>query len=168
MAQNNEPHRRNSAQKHRSGYWRGTLATMTALAIMSSTAVGLATTASAAPGDATTLSLSNGQGLNVAVGDAFPQVVSYTLDGKVIGGQSKPLATFLVNGQSKTATTTVSVTGATATYISTIADPALVITSTITVTAANTVEFKVIKVTGAGEHGRHHHQQGQNPVRHRR
>ncbi|MET4003054.1 endo-alpha-N-acetylgalactosaminidase [Arthrobacter sp. UYCu511] len=151
MAQNNERHRRNSAQKHRSGYWRGTLATMTALAIMSSTAVGLATTASAAPGDATTLSLSNGQGLNVAVGDAFPQVVSYTLDGKVIGGQSKPLTTFLVNGQSKTATTTVSVTGATATYVSTIADPALVITSTITVTAANTVEFKVIKVMGAGE-----------------
>ncbi|MFQ4149301.1 endo-alpha-N-acetylgalactosaminidase family protein [Arthrobacter sp. LAPM80] len=137
--------------RRKPGYLRGTLATLTALAIMSSTAVGLAATATAAPGDAGTLALSNGKGLTVAVGDAFPQVVSYNLAGQVIGGQSKALTTFMINGQAKTATTTVAVSGATATYQSTIASPAIVITSTITVTSANTVEFKVTKISGAGE-----------------
>ncbi|MDO5754023.1 endo-alpha-N-acetylgalactosaminidase family protein, partial [Arthrobacter sp.] len=142
-----------SRQKHKAGYMRGSLATLTALAIMSSTAVGLVGTASAATGDAATLSLANGNGLVVAVGDSFPQVVSYNLGGSVIGGQSRALTTFLVNGQAKTATTTVSVNGATATYQSTIADPAIVITSTIEVTQKNTVEFKITKVAGAGEAG---------------
>ena len=137
--------------RHKPGYLRGTLATLTALAIMSSTAVGIAATATAAPGDTGTLALSNGKGLTVAVGDAFPQVVSYNLDGQVIGGQSKTLTTFMINDEKKVATTTVAVSGATATYQSTIASPAIVITSTITVTSANTVEFKVTKISGADE-----------------
>lgn len=132
------------------GYLRGALSTLTAAAIMSSAVVGMASTATAAPGDATTLELSNGKGLTVAVGDAFPQVVSYDLGGSVIAGQGQSLTTFLINGQAKVASTTVSVSGATATYSSTIADPAIVITSTITVTDQNTVEFRVTKISGGG------------------
>jgi endo-alpha-N-acetylgalactosaminidase len=98
---------------------------------------------------ATPVELRSG-GLTVRVAKEFPQVISYAMDGGTIGGQASVLDTFAVNGVNHTATTTMAAHGATATYTSTFADlPDLTITSTITVTDRQTVQFAVTKIAGS-------------------
>ncbi|WP_226656716.1 endo-alpha-N-acetylgalactosaminidase family protein [Leifsonia sp. LS1] len=103
------------------------------------------------PADAATpVAIGNGAGLTVQVAEEFPQVISYDLDGRTLGGQAQKLDGFSVNGTVHTATTTMSATSDTATYVSTFADlPELTITTTITATAKGTVEFAVTKLEGA-------------------
>lgn len=72
---------------------------LTAAATMSSGVVGRASTAHANQGDDAPLQLINGSWLTVAVGDAFPQVVSYKSGNSGMGGQSQALSKFLINGQ---------------------------------------------------------------------
>jgi len=105
----------------------------------------------APPADpATPVTISNGKGLDVAVGKEFPQVISYSLDGKSLAGQADKLSNFSLNGKNYAATTTMTASGATATYSSTFADfPNLTIESSLTATAANTVEFAVTKISGS-------------------
>ncbi|WP_218062911.1 endo-alpha-N-acetylgalactosaminidase family protein [Arthrobacter sp. SDTb3-6] len=105
----------------------------------------------APPADpATPVTISNGAGLEVKVGKEFPQVISYSLDGKSLAGQADKLSEFTLNGKNHAATTTMSASGATATYSSTFADfPNLTIESSLTATAKNTVEFAVTKISGS-------------------
>ncbi|RAN78113.1 hypothetical protein B5P43_17575 [Bacillus sp. SRB_336] len=105
----------------------------------------------APPADpATPVKIGNGKGLDVAVGKEFPQVISYSLGGKSLAGQAAKLTDFALNGRNYPATTTMKAGGATATYSSTFADfPNLSIESSITATAANTVEFAVTKISGS-------------------
>ncbi|MFC6706461.1 endo-alpha-N-acetylgalactosaminidase family protein [Flexivirga alba] len=99
---------------------------------------------------ATPVALTNGKGLTVEVGKEFPQVISYSLDGKTMAGQSDLLSEFSINGKTHTATTTMTDTADTATYVSTFADlPDLTITSTLTVTDKNTLKFAVTKIDGS-------------------
>jgi len=102
------------------------------------------------PADAATpVAIGNGAGLTVQVAREFPQVISYDLNGKTLGGQAQKLDTFTINGTAHTATTTVATTPDTATYVSTFADlPDLTITTAITATAKGTVEFAVTKIEG--------------------
>ncbi|WP_426997466.1 endo-alpha-N-acetylgalactosaminidase family protein [Pseudarthrobacter sp. N5] len=98
---------------------------------------------------ATPLSLSNGQGLTVQVATDFPQVISYDLNGKSLSGQAEALNTFTINGRPHTATTTMTSATDAASYTSTFADfPNVTISSAITVTGKNTVEFAVTKIDG--------------------
>ncbi|WP_018569725.1 endo-alpha-N-acetylgalactosaminidase family protein [Streptomyces sp. PsTaAH-124] len=88
-------------------------------------------------------------GLTVRVAKEFPQVISYTMGGRTLGGQARVLDTFTVNGTAHTATTTMKAYRAQAVYTSTFADlPGLTITSTITVTDRKTVVFAVKSITG--------------------
>ncbi|WP_288027195.1 endo-alpha-N-acetylgalactosaminidase family protein, partial [Arthrobacter sp.] len=105
----------------------------------------------ASPADpATPVTISNGKGLSVKVGKEFPQVISYDLGGKTLGGQADKLSSFMLNGKKYAATTTMTASATSAAYTSTFADfPNLVIESTITATAANTVEFAVTKISGS-------------------
>jgi len=103
-----------------------------------------------APPQATPVGLSNGNGLMVQVGEEFPQVVSYDLGGKTIAGQPERLSRFTINGDSHVATTTMTSTDDRATYVSTFADlPHVRITSTITVTDDDTVQFAVTGIDGS-------------------
>lgn len=105
----------------------------------------------APPADpATPVTISNGKGLNVAVGKEFPQVISYDLGGKSLAGQADKLSSFTLNGRKYAATTTMTASASSAAYTSTFAGfPNLSIESSITATAANTVEFAVTKISGS-------------------
>lgn len=105
----------------------------------------------ASPADpATPVTISNGKGLSVKVGKEFPQVISYDLGGKTLGGQADKLSSFMLNGKKYAATTTMTASATSAAYTSTFADfPNLSIESSITATAANTVEFAVTKISGS-------------------
>lgn len=93
--------------------------------------------------------ISNGKGLTVQVGKDFPQVVGYGLNGKKLAGQADQLTAFTVNGTDHKATTSAEIASDHATYTSTFADlPGLTITSTITATEKNTVEFAITKIEG--------------------
>ncbi|MEW2293004.1 endo-alpha-N-acetylgalactosaminidase family protein [Streptomyces sp. NPDC006743] len=108
-------------------------------------------TAAPAPPDtpATPVELT-GPGLTVRVAQEFPQVISYTMDGRTLGGQARALDTFAVNGKAYPATTTMKAHGGRAVYTSTFAGlPDLTITSTITVTDQQTVVFAVQSIEGA-------------------
>ncbi|MBD0421863.1 discoidin domain-containing protein [Streptomyces sp. TRM S81-3] len=104
--------------------------------------------ASAPAPAATPVELSRG-GLTVTVAKEFPQVISYRLGERSLGGQAAALDTFTVNGTPHRATTTMEAEGSRATYTSTFEDlPDLTITSTITVTEETTVVFAVEKISG--------------------
>ncbi|MFF4792724.1 endo-alpha-N-acetylgalactosaminidase family protein [Streptomyces sp. NPDC001276] len=108
-------------------------------------------TAAPAPPDhpATPVELT-GPGLTVRVAKEFPQVISYTMGGRTLGGQARALDTFIVNGTAHTATTSMTAHGNQAVYTSVFADlPDLTITSTITVTDEGTVVFAVKSIEGA-------------------
>jgi endo-alpha-N-acetylgalactosaminidase len=93
-------------------------------------------------------------GLTVTVAKEFPQVVSYSLDGRTMVGQPAALHTFDVNGVAHTAATTMTAKGDTALYTSTFADlPGLTVTSSITVTDQQTVVFEVRSITGSAAAG---------------
>ncbi len=93
--------------------------------------------------------ITNGNGLTVEVGTEFPQVVSYDLDGATLDGQRSRLTSFTINGKDYVATTSGSLDGAVATYLSTFDGfPGLTVTSTLTVTDENTVEFAMTKLDG--------------------
>jgi len=99
---------------------------------------------------ATPVALSNGRGLTVQVGKEFPQVISYSLRGRTMSGQSDLLSNFSINGKEHKATTTMAHTVDSATYVSTFADlPGLTITSKLTVSDKNTVQFSVTKISGS-------------------
>ncbi|MFB7599073.1 endo-alpha-N-acetylgalactosaminidase family protein [Streptomyces sp. NPDC056160] len=109
------------------------------------------TPAAPAPADhpATPVELT-ARGLSVQVAEEYPQVISYTVDGRTLGGQARALDTFTVNGKAHTATTAMKAHGSQAVYTSTFADlPDLTITSTITVTDRRTVVFAVKSIEGA-------------------
>ncbi len=94
------------------------------------------------------MELSRG-GLTVTVAEEFPQVISYRLGRRALGGQATALDSFTVNGEAHRATTTMKAEGSRATYTSTFKDlPGLTITSTITVTGDTTVVFAVEKISG--------------------
>ncbi|GGP87756.1 endo-alpha-N-acetylgalactosaminidase family protein [Streptosporangium pseudovulgare] len=104
----------------------------------------------APPEDPATPAELTGPGLTVRVAKEFPQVISYTMDGRTIGGQARVLNTFVINGTPHVATTTMKADGDQAEYTSTFADlPDLTITSTITVTGRGAVVFAVKKIEGA-------------------
>ncbi|MFC7015164.1 endo-alpha-N-acetylgalactosaminidase family protein [Streptomyces viridiviolaceus] len=97
---------------------------------------------------ATPVELTRG-GLTVTVAEEFPQVISYRLGDRRLGGQASALDSFTVNGTPRRATTTMKAEGSRATYTSTFEDlPHLTITSTITVTGETTVVFAVEKISG--------------------
>ncbi|OIJ90466.1 endo-alpha-N-acetylgalactosaminidase family protein [Streptomyces colonosanans] len=91
-----------------------------------------------------------GPGLTVRVAQEFPQVVSYTMGGRSLGGQERALDTFTINGTAHTATTAMKAHGNQAVYTSTFADlPNLTIISTITVNDDKTVVFAVKSIEGS-------------------
>ncbi|GJF25689.1 endo-alpha-N-acetylgalactosaminidase family protein [Streptomyces sp. HO565] len=101
-----------------------------------------------APAAATPVQLSRG-GLTVTVAEEFPQVISYRLGTRTLGGQAAVLDAFTVNGTPHRATTTMKAEASRATYTSTFADlPGLTITSTLTVTEDTTVVFAVERISG--------------------
>ncbi|MYS54995.1 hypothetical protein GTW46_33905, partial [Streptomyces sp. SID6013] len=105
-------------------------------------------TASSPAPAATAVELSEG-GLTVTVAREFPQIVSYRLGQRTLGGQATALDSFTVNGEAHRATTTMTAHGSRATYTSVFEDlPGLTITSTITVTKDTTVVFAVEKISG--------------------
>ncbi|MDR0594076.1 MAG: endo-alpha-N-acetylgalactosaminidase family protein [Bifidobacteriaceae bacterium] len=91
--------------------------------------------------------------LTVVVGDAFPQVVSYEVDGAVLEGQPEALSSFTVNGTARQAVTAVEadVANRKVEYVSQVAGLDLTITSVLEVTSASTVEFRVTSIAGAYE-----------------
>ncbi|GAB3976438.1 endo-alpha-N-acetylgalactosaminidase family protein [Actinoallomurus acanthiterrae] len=132
----------------------GLLAVLAAPAYAASAdASGSVITPSAAPAapenPATPLELT-GPGLTVRVARDFPQVISYRMGGRELGGQARVLDTFTVNGKPHTATTIVKANRNQAVYTSAFADlPGLVITSAITVTRRRTVVFAVKRIEGS-------------------
>ncbi|MGX1510224.1 endo-alpha-N-acetylgalactosaminidase family protein [Streptomyces collinus] len=92
--------------------------------------------------------------LTVTVAEEFPQVISYRLGRRALGGQATALDSFTVNGEAHRATTTMKAKDGRATYTSTFEDlPGLTITSTITVTGDTTVVFAVEKISGVAASG---------------
>ncbi|MEW1602043.1 endo-alpha-N-acetylgalactosaminidase family protein [Streptomyces sp. NPDC093808] len=97
---------------------------------------------------ATPVRLSRGD-LTVTVAEEFPQVISYRLGTRTLGGRATALDSFTVNGTAHRATTTMKAGGSRATYTSTFADlPGLTLVSTLTVTGDATVVFAVEKISG--------------------
>ncbi|MFC8221370.1 endo-alpha-N-acetylgalactosaminidase family protein [Streptomyces sp. NPDC057362] len=107
------------------------------------------TRAASAPAPAATpVELSEG-GLTVTVAKEFPQVISYRLGRRTLGGQPTALDGFTINGEAHRATTGMTADGNRATYTSVFEDlPGLTITSTITVTEDTTVVFAVEEISG--------------------
>ncbi|WP_256976214.1 endo-alpha-N-acetylgalactosaminidase family protein [Streptomyces sp. CS113] len=92
--------------------------------------------------------------LTVTVAKEFPQIMSYRLGRRGLGGQATALDSFTVNGQAHRATTTMKAEGSRATYTSAFEDlPGLTITSTITVTGDTTVVFAVERISGEAASG---------------
>ncbi|MEV7794357.1 endo-alpha-N-acetylgalactosaminidase family protein [Streptomyces sp. NPDC087512] len=105
--------------------------------------------ASAPAPAATPVELSRG-GLTVTVAKEFPQVISYRLGTRTLGGQASVLDTFTINGTPHRATTTMTAQDGKATYTSVFADlPSLTLTSSLTVTDETSVVFAVEKISGA-------------------
>lgn len=89
-------------------------------------------------------------GLTVTVAKEFPQVISYQLGGRTLGGQPSVLDSFTINGTPHRAATTMRAEESKATYTSTFEDlPDLTITSSITVTDDRTVVFAVEEISGS-------------------
>lgn len=123
-----------------------TLGMLSTAAVPAGAAVPRAASAPAPAG--TPVELSRG-GLTVTVAKEFPQVISYRLGERSLGGQASALDSFTINGTPHRATTTLEAKGSSATYTSTFVDlPDLTITSTITVTEETTVVFAVEKISG--------------------
>ncbi len=91
----------------------------------------------------------SGHGLTVAVGKGFPQIVSYDIAGRTLGGQPEQLTDFAINGKDYRATTSSRISRSRVTYKSTFKDfPGVSIISSIKATRSNTVKFEITRISG--------------------
>ncbi len=100
--------------------------------------------------EATPVTITRGD-LSVQVAQEFPQIISYTLDGRQLGGQAKRLHTYTLNGTDYEAITdNATFTADSATYTNTFPDyPNVSITTSIRVTEEGTVQVAVTGIEGS-------------------